>query len=569
MMRFLKQVFFLLTLQIVALASGTIYAQSSGQEAAYLQTDRTTYVAGEPVYYKFYLLDAGTGKLSNTSKVGYILIRAANQHPVLKIKVDIAAGTSNGRIVLPDSLISGVYQLVAFTGMMKNQGASLFDKEIVIVNRFDKELNFKLTTPVPSDTFKALQTDSTFIITTDKTEYGPREKVKVSLGKLNSKATLAVSVSEETNTIPDKTIVKALTKSSDAAIKIQPKDINLPESSGKILRGTVQDELTGKDIPNAVVLLSRVDSVPDLQYANTNRNGVFQLLLDDYYNGKELFLTIKDVPAGQHWKIRLADDFALSYKWNPSTVLNNSISKAQLAKSQQIVYINKTYQLNNDVKEEPTPEKSSVCPRFYYNPVKTTLLSDFVPLNDFPEIVVELFPTIQVNKYKDNYSVLLMNATRYRYTEPVIFLDGVYVDDANKIMGFGSEKIKKIDVLAAERIFGDLVFNGVIAITSKSNEILKTTPAPQSLRIKNEKRQGGKSFVTVHPDSLRSTTTPFFKQLLYWNPGLELNETGTTGFEFYTSDNTADFVIRAEGISENGTPVSVSKRIKVTNQPND
>ena len=564
MMRFLKQVFFLWALQIVTLVPGNIYAQGSGHEVVYLQTDRTTYISSESVFYKFYVLDAEDKKLSEISKIGYILIRATNQDPVIKIKVDITAGTSNGQIVLPDSLISGVYQLWAFTSLMKNQGTPLFHKEIVIVNRIDKELNFKLPVPALTDVLRAPETDSTFVITTDKTEYGPREKVKVSLGKLNSKATLAVSVSEETNIIPDKTI---LSIPSDTAFKIQPKDINLPESSGKILRGKVQDELTEKNIPDAVVLLSRVDSIPDLQYATTNSNGFFQLLLNDYYNGNELFLTIKDVPSGQHWKISLEDDFELPYKWNPSTVLNNSISKAQLTKSQQIVYTNKTYHLNNDVTEEPAPEKNSVCPRFYYTPVKTTLLSDFVQLNDFPEIIVELFPTIKVNKNKNNYSVLLMNATRYIYTEPVIFLDGVYVDEVSKIMGLGSDKIKKIDVLAAERIYGDLVFNGVISITSKRNEILKTTPAPQSLRIKNDSRQGGIALVTVNPESAKNTITPFFKQMLYWNPGLKLNENGTTNFEFYTSDNTTDFIIRAEGILENGTPVSVSKRIKVTNQP--
>lgn len=564
MMRFIKQVFFLLALQFVTLVPGNICAQVSEHELVYLQTDRTTYISSESVYYKFYVLDAENRKLSEISKVGYILIRAANQNPALKIKVDITAGTSNGKIVLPDTLVSGVYQLVAFTNMMKNQGAPLFQKEIVIVNRFDKELNFKLPVQVPSVALKAQEEDSTFVITTDKTEYGPREKVKVTLRKLNSEATLAVSVSEEMNLVQDKTI---LSISSDTAFKIKPNDIYLPESRGKILRGTVQDELTGKNIPDAVILLSRVDSIPNLQYATTNSNGLFQLLLDNYYDGKELYLSIKQVPARQHWKIRLEDDFELPYKWNPTTVLNNSISKAQLIKSQQIVYTNKTYQLNNDVKEEPISEKSSVCPRFYYNPVKTTLLSDFVQLNDFPEIIVELFPTIQVNKNKDNYSVLLMNASRFRYTEPVIFLDGVYVDEVNKIIGLGSDKIKKIDVLAEERIFGDLVFNGVISITSKSNEIAKTTPAPQSLRIKNERRKGGNTIVAVNPESIHNTTTPFFKQVLYWNPGLKLNENDTTGFEFYTSDNTADFIIRAEGISENGTQVSMSKRIKVTNQP--
>ncbi len=433
-------------------------------------------------------------------------------------------------------------------------------------NRFDKELNFKLTSHDTTDTIKT-QKDSSFIISTDKVEYGPREKVKVNLGKLNSKTTLAISVSEESLNIQDKTIDKTLVGLADNSFKTQSKNDYIPESRGKILRGVVQDEVSGKNIPNAVVLLSCMDSIPNLQYAITNSNGIFQLLLDDYYNAKELFLTIKDIPVGQHWKIRLDDDFSMPERWNPSIEPNKNNAKALFTKSQQIAYINKAYQLNNEENEEPANTKSTICPRFYYNPGKTTTLSDFVQLNDFPEIVVELFPTIRVIKNIDKYKVLLMNDTKYVYSEPVIFLDGVYIDDVSKIIGLGSEKIKKIDVLAAERVFGDLVFNGVIAITSKSNEILRSKPAPQSVWIKNEKRQCGNSFVSIRPDLLQSSTIPFFKQLLYWNPDMILNENDTKSFEFFTSDNTGDFVIRAEGISEDGTPVSVYKRIKVTNQP--
>ena len=567
MMRFIKQVYFLLALLTVILSSGTVFAQNSGKEAAYLQTDRTTYIAGEPIYYKLYVLDAITGKPSETSKVGYILIRATNQNPVIKLKVDITRGAGNGKILLPDSLNSGAYQLVAFTSLMKNQGTPLFSKEIVIVNRFDKELNFKFTNHSATDTLKT-QKDSSFIISTDKIEYGPREKVTVNLGKLNSKTTLAISVSEEISKNQDKTIKETFLRLSDDSFKTQSINNYLPESRGKILRGMVQDEVSGKNIPNAVILLSCMDSIPNLQYAITNANGIFQLLLDDYYNAKELFLTIKDIPVGQHWKIRLDDDFAMPDRWNPTIVSTRNNSKAFFTKSQQIAYINKTYQLNNDENGEPAKEKASICPRFYYNPGKTTVLSDFVQLNDFPEIVVELFPTIRVIKNKELYKVLLMNDTKYVYSEPVIFLDGVFVDDVSKIIGLGSEKIKKIDVLAAERVFGDLVFNGVIAITSKSNEILRTKPAPQSVWIINEKRQSGNSFVSIRPDLLQSSTTPFFKQLLYWNPEMKLDENGAKSFEFFTSDNTGDFIIKAEGISEDGTPISVCKHIKVTNQPN-
>jgi len=62
--------------------------------------------------------------------------------------------------------------------------------------------------------------------------------------------------------------------------------------------------------------------------------------------------------------------------------------------------------------------------------------------------------------------------------------------------------------------------------------------------------------------------SPFLRQLLYWNPSLGLNATDDTNFEFYTSDNSAKFIIKVEGISEDGTPISASSAIQVENQIN-
>ncbi len=567
-----KRIFFLILVQQIALMYCDIKAQTKGKEIAYLQTDRTAYVTGESICYKLYVLDEATKKCSEMSKVGYIVLRSVNSDPSLKIRVKIDAGMGNGSFVLPDTLLSGAYEIVAFTSAMRNFGEEhFFHKQITIANRFDKALDFKFveSTPKDSDVFQQLNSD--FKINTDKAVYGIREKVVVNLGTFNSKANVSVSVFEEPK-IPsvEKSIVEALNNGVDAQ-NIQRKSIyHSPETKGKILRAYVIDAKTQKTIKDAIVLLSCLDTIPNLQYAVTNSNGLFQMLLSNYYNGKELFLTIRDAPDDQNWQIRMEDEFAQSEKWHPKLISNNGNYKDFIVKSQNIVYINKSYQLNKSANEKSTTDDTSICPLFYHCKAATILPSDFVPLDDFHEIAVEILPQIRIIKEKGKSAVQIYNPLMKRFSaiSPAVFLDGVYVDDIDKIIRLGSEQIKKIDIIDNERAFGDLVFSGAISIISKSNEMANTKPAFCSLRLKNDSINVGSSLVTIDPEYVQNKNVPVFKQLLYWNANLELNGTDETHFEFYTSDNTATFTIKVEGISENGTAISASSNFQVNNSIN-
>jgi len=545
---------------------------AAGQEAVYLQTDRTTYIAGESVFYQLYVFDLVTKKRSDLSKVGYIELRAPKSDPALKIWVKVDAGMASGSLVLPDTLPSGVYQMVAFTSVMKNFGEQyFFHKEIMIVNRFDKKLDLRSVKSSSNDSSQYHRTDKLPWIKTDKAVYGPREKVIVTLGKTDIKANVAVSVYEEPQIkATEKSIVETLNECVVPATKLTS-TAYLPESKARILRGRVIDETTREGVQAATVFLSCLDSVANLQYASTDSNGIFQMLLSDYYSGKELFFTIKDMPVGQKWKMEIEDNFILSEKWKPELISYKRDFKDYIYKSQDIVYINKSFGLDESVNENPIFENKPNCPQLYRSTVKSVYPSDFVPLDSFPEIVIEILPTVKLTRHDGKYQAYVMISSQgntYTDREPLIFLDGVYVDDIQKIIDLNSAKIKKIDVLDNVRILGDLIFYGAVSIISKSNEIISTVPAPNSLRYKNENRNVGKSFVVVNPDSIKDHHTPFFKQLLYWNPNLELKKDDNTAFDFYTSDNTANFIIKVEGISENGTPISASSVIKVNNPIN-
>ena len=573
-MKLFKKIKFILVIQLVTFAFCAMNAQDKGKEIAFLQTDRTVYVAGESLFYKLYVLDEATKKCSNRSKAGYIILRAAHLNPPIMIRVKIEAGMSNGSIVLPDTLTSGVYQIVAYTIEMKNFGEQqFFHKEIVIANRFEKEFKYNVLNPVSIGNSISKCPTLHPEINTDKTLYGLREKVKVILNKIDLKGNVAVSVYEDPQKlVSDKSIVETLSEYVDA-----PTDSNVltcysNENKSKILRGSVIDSKTSKSVRNAKVLLSCVDTIANLQYAVSDSNGIFQLLLNNYYDGKELFLTIKDMPANQSWKIETEDEFAPSEKWSPSLISETVDNNEYINKSQKIVYINKSYPLNTVEIVQPITDTPFICPKLFNCPVKSVYPAEFVALDNFQEIAVELLPLVSISQNNGKYRAQMINATNkmiYNYNvEPVFFLDGVFVDNINKIIGLGSDQIKKIDVIDTERIFGDLVFQGIISIMSKSNEIRNTIPAIQSKRLKNDNFNTGIRYVSTDPGSIQNKNIPYFKQLLYWNPDLEINGTYPASFEFYTTDNSAKFIIKIDGISEDGTPISSSTGIIVKNQIN-
>lgn len=569
-MNILKRNHLIVAVLLFAL-SGYNRVHANERETVYIQTDRTAYVSGETVYYKLYVLDSESKKRSEINKVGYIELRAPKSNPLLKIRVNIIAGFACGSFILPDTLQSSVYQIVAFTSFMKNFDENLFShQEVVITNRNDKELNFETYLFDSKESHLNLGTDTILRIKTDKRIYSGREKVVVSLVQTASNANVAISVYEEPQLPTSEiTIVESLNGLTNAP-RNQSKNY-LAENSGKILRGRVIDANNKQGIERAIVLLSCPDTVANLQYATSGSEGLFMFQLSSYYDGKELFFTINDVPSDRKWKIELEDPFALTNKWKPECKSEKGFSKEYITKSQDMAYINKTYDTNNVDAIKMQPTGKPVSPLLYRCRVKPVYPSEFVPLDSFPEIAVEILPSVRINMQDGNYQAHIVTRLQHYfiYSEPALFLDGVYLDDINKIIPLNSERIKKIEVLDNKRAFGDLIFNGIISIVSTSNEILATVPAGQSLRMRNDQTNYGKRFVTEDYSSPDIVDTPLFKQLLYWNPQVDLLQNQQKDLEFYTSDNTAKFVIKLEGIADDGTPMSARANIQVNNLNNE
>ena len=547
-----------------------IHAQSAKSEKIYLHTDRSLYIAGENIFLKLYVLDAETGNVSDNSKSAYVILKSTNSTAVIKARFDIKMGLGTGSFILPDTLQSGVYQFIAFTNLMKNNGEEMFfRKDIYIINRFDRTPDIKQNTDQTSD-YKQSNTEEINSLKTDKSIYKTREKIKLGINLPVKNANLSVSVYEETPvSLPYTSLNEYFQNTPDTRYPESSATYYASENKGKILRGTVVDSVTNKTVKDAIVLLSCIDSVPNLDYAVTNSSGLFQLLLTDYYNGKELYLTIQNVPVGEKWYIKTEDEFSIEKNDNSVQISASGNYKDFVEKSKNIVYINKSYEPNNYLNSQHDSKNTSNCPRFYNCEVITVIPAEYEPLNNFSEIVIELLQQVRLSKESGKYRALMYNHTLGKFSQrnPAIFLDGVFVDDIQKLMDLGSEQIKKIDLITDERAFGDLIFGGMISVTSKTKAMINSKPASNSFRLMNDSPIGDKNYFTITQDVIQKNYLPCFKQLLYWNPNLEINDHEET-LEFYTSDNEGNYIIRVEGITENGKPVSYSTKIQVSNGTN-
>src|ERR1700688_981436 len=109
------------------------YYKNYPQEKVYVHTDKDYYITGQSLWLSIYAVSYGTP--SELSKIVYIQLINSKGNIAAQGKFPMDKGISNGDLKLPDSLITGVYELRCFTAWMQNfDEYFIFHKTIFIQN---------------------------------------------------------------------------------------------------------------------------------------------------------------------------------------------------------------------------------------------------------------------------------------------------------------------------------------------------------------------------------------------------------------------------------------------------
>lgn len=544
-------------------------------EKIFLHTDKAFYIAGGHLYYKLYL----QGDPGQASRFAYLLLRDRNNSIITHVRLDVINSISFGSILLPDTLPTDFYQVVCYTNSMRNYEQSFFSKEIVIANRFDEKME-RLKAPEKKsdpdiqseDPVDVTPIGKNIIIKLDKEDYFPREKISFTVESVGNSedpiASLSVSVSE---IVPGLTDEQAI---SDYFAMAREPGVNhfkinmysfLPETDGAILQGKViaspQPVNKTSGLKNYTVFLATVDTIANLQYTTTDSTGYFSFCVDPYFEGKEIIIRTREKIKGV---IELDDKSKINQPYKPSEKNDLMRIKNYIALSLKINQAGRYYS------KAPEPDTQLVIitpkaiPRVYYKEYLKIVPSDYVALSDFTEISREILPALKIRKANDTF---VAGYTNLQYNsdsddEPLIFLDGVPVDDVSQIIGLGSSDIKSIETIAAIRYYGGLKFNGILSVVSNNlaiNNIRFKNPSVRSLVLPSRPFTKPVVFVPgLLPDSY-----PDLRQTLLWEPDMVPDKTGKLTIECSASDIKGKFRIIMEGITKNGRPLCGSSTITI------
>ncbi len=124
----------------------TVLAEQVPEEKVYLHTDKNSYVTGEKIWFRGYLLNASTHRSDTYSNFIYVELIDKQNVLVRRIKSVRIDTCFYGQLPLPEDLQQGEYSLTAYTYRMQNNTPDFFfRKKIRVVNPRDSRVETEVS----------------------------------------------------------------------------------------------------------------------------------------------------------------------------------------------------------------------------------------------------------------------------------------------------------------------------------------------------------------------------------------------------------------------------------------
>ena len=151
---------------------------------------------------------------------------------------------------------------------------------------------------------------------------------------------------------------------------------------------------------------------------------------------------------------------------------------------------------------------------------------------------------------------------------PLFLLDGIEVD-VGFVGAMLAIEVELIDVLKgpSAAIYGSRAANGVIAIYSKGTiwmDDYKRQPSPGIATFKVDGFYKVREFYSPNYDVPKPKHEQGdYRTTLHWQPNINVDTNGKSNFSFFTNDVPGEYLIKVEGITLDGRPVSTVQHFEV------
>ena len=329
--------------------------------------------------------------------------------------------------------------------------------------------------------------------------------------------------------------------------------LHLPELSGHIISGTIRNSITREPLKQKNLVLSFVGKTALCRFTKTDDEGRFLFVSNEEGIRELVIQPLSPEPDGYYVELDnpFPDSFRRSYSHSAhiDTGLLASLNKAVIS-----MQVKRTYDALKKLKSDII--QTGVINDFYGLPEFTTRMSDFIQLTSLREALKELVPGAVTSNRNGKTVINTLNKRNYEIEikDPLVMVDGVPVFDHDKVLNIKGDRIEKIEVMNTGYVVSDIYLDGIIDITTKKGDLSSIEFDKPVFRQEFEALQKASGFSS--PDysdiSQKISRIPDFRNTLYWNPDVSTDENGKATLEFYTSDETDDYILLVEGFTTDG-----------------
>ena len=569
-------------------------AQTTVVEKTYISTDREIYVSGDKIWCSAFCVDEANGlRPSSLSAIAYVEI-VSEDGTLESGKIALSDGRGAGTIEIPATAPTGNYRIVAYTAYTKNTPGfnpqEHISKTISIFNTSTKE-RVKNGVKILSDSeYDALRTPAgtqpaagALSITCHRSAEGYLEVVLTNNSA--APADLSLSLSNRDGIIPpDNTSIDAFMgaaasaarasaaaesaaarASAGAASAAQPSSsavaataaaAELPEYEGEIIRGRIAgattDEIEGLKGRSAFISVPTEKS--DLYSSVVDNDGMIKFVTNNIYGTKEMVCEIEDNDLAR-CHIELISPFVSpKLKGIPALRMAPSI-KEDLQRRGLSVQLCRSFSADTLASLMPIRENPLIPS---YDAIEYKL-DDYKRFPVMRELFIEFINEIKVRRVdgKEQLKVkthLEERVSLFDKNNSLIMVDGIPVFDHSQVIEYDPLLVESVVVYPYKYYTGWRSFCGMANfVTYKKN--LPGIKFNDGVRVVQFK---GCSYPMAFTCQEIGDDFPDYRELLYWHPQIKLPAGESSAIKVKIPANVKEIRICAEGMTENGTPFSIT-----------
>lgn len=553
--------------------SGFLDAKNfSPVENVFVHFNTSVLFSGEYLHYKVYCTNSSSNSLSKLSKIAYVELVSSDRKNIFKHKIKLTNGEGQGNFFIPTSIYSGSYKLIAYTQWMKNGGRNyFFQADISILNPYQANqgeiVDYDNAEPINKVVFKEDKTSRLLAVSTNKKIYKKREKISIAINNPSFNkgfGTYSISIRKIDAFHKPNKLTSNNFKSTHK--KTKSLTVHYPELNGEIISGRVTIKNSNFPAVKQDVVLSISGKNFIFRVATTDKFGVFDISIPVGYDNEKAIIQVLGEERNK-FQIELIESAAIDYsdlKFNSFTITPQM--KEEIIKRSVYNQIENAYY---SVKPDTITTNRSYKP-FYANYNKTNfVLDDYTRFPTMDETFVEVIEHAWSDKNEKRENTIYVRNMKDSNKNhlPLVFIDGVLIQDHQYLFEYGAEKVEMISILRGEAHFGTKTFQGVVIIQTKEENYKNKLSGDFLLETKLFKPQQDKIYFhqTYSNESIEKTMrTPDFRDQLLWEPKINFSSETMT-LSCFTSDNIGAYEISVEGFTLEGVPISIYKTIEVEN----